>query len=231
MVLSGSFVRRDAHADSDIDLYVIGDGPAYELSRVSGFLVSTSWGTELTHRQSLRDPRLVGGAVPGWRQSMILHDDQGCVERLRQEAVLWTWDVIGDVQLAAWVAAELTGYAEEVHKLAIALERQRMMTAAVQRSILALRLATVMSVHCRLLYGSENQLWDMVSAAMGDEWGSAQSRALGLAGEPLVTTCMEALRLYVLATDTVLETLTARQRDVVDYARVLAHTTTQRGDL
>jgi hypothetical protein len=38
-------------------------------------------------------------------------------------------------------------------------------------------------VHRRILYGSENHLWDLVSCAMGEEWHELQFATLGLGGE------------------------------------------------
>ena len=60
------------------------------------------------------------------------------------------------------MAEVVTGYAEEVHKLAAALRNGNRPLAAVQRSLLA--------VHRRILYGSENRLWDLASGVMGEEW-------------------------------------------------------------
>lgn len=221
-ILTGSFARGDAHAESDMDLHLIGDGPEYELARNSGLLLSMSWSGVDAVRESFHDPRRAGAAVPAWRSALVLLDPDGVASRLRQDAVTWTWDAIGDAALQAWVAEELTGYAEEVHKLVVALEREHAMTAAIQRSVLALGLAIVMSVHCRMLYETENRLWDMVSAAMGSAWTVAQSRALGLSGEPFLVTCTSALDLYLLATDAVIETFSPRQSDVVIHAQEIA---------
>jgi hypothetical protein len=141
---------------------------------------------------------------------------------LRAAAHQWTWDAIGDDVLAAWVVDNLTGYAEEVHKLAIAIERERMTTAAVQRSILATRMAPIMSVHLRLLYDSENALWDLVNARLGSQWTAAQSQAWGLAGETFAETCAASLGLWLLATGEVLALANERQRAVIEHACELA---------
>jgi hypothetical protein len=227
-VLTGSFARGDAHVESDIDLHFVGDGVAYELSRTGGYLVSASWNTERDHRASFHDPSLAGASVPGWRGALIVQDQRGVAASLRQEARDWTWDAIGDATLNAWVADQLTGYAEEVHKLVIAIERQHATTAAVQRSILALRLARVMSVHLRLLYDTENRLWELVSTAMGEAWSSAQSRALGVSSETFAITCASALDLYLLATDAAGDVATPQQREVINHARQLAASVARR---
>jgi hypothetical protein len=43
-------------------------------------------------------------------------------------------------------------------------------TASVQRSLLALRLAPVMALKRRLLYNSENQLWNILARELGAAW-------------------------------------------------------------
>jgi len=117
-----------------------------------------------------------------------------------------------------YVAGEITGLAEEVHKLTIALERGERWTASVQRSVLALHLAPVMSVHLRLLYGSEHALWDAVADLMGDQWREAQGVALGENGQSLRETCLAALQLYVLAAQAIRDLLDDEQRQVVNHA-------------
>ena len=221
-VLTGSFARGDAHPRSDIDLHFIGDGPAYELSRENELLVSASWSSAADHRASFRDPRRAGAAVPAWRAALILFDPDGIAATLQREAVAWSWDDIGAGALDGWVVEQIAGFAEEVHKLVAAIERGRVTMAAVQRSVLALRLAAVMSVNCRLLYDTENQLWDLVSAALGGSWASAQARALGLRGESFEETCLAALELYCLADAACPSSGTRSQRDVISHARTLA---------
>ena len=95
---------------------------------------------------------------------------------LIEEARAWSWGPI-ERRCDEWVAEQVTGYAEEVHKLVAALRNGNRPLAAVQRSLLA--------VHRRVLYGSENRLWDLVADAMGEGWSRTQSAALGLGGESL----------------------------------------------
>ncbi len=110
----------------------------------------------------------------------------------------------------------------EVHKLVGNLELERQMAAAVQRSVLALRMARIMAVHHRILYDTENYLWDVVSERMGDRWAAAQSRALGLGGESQEEASEASLELYTMAAEEVRHLLNARQRDVVSHACALA---------
>ena len=120
------------------------------------------------------------------------------------------------------MAEGITSLAEEAHKLVAALGREDPSTAAVQRSVLAVRLAPILAVHHRVLYGSENALWDVVGAAMGEEWSRAQSDALGLGDETFEETCRGALRLYGLAAEEVHHLFDGRQERVVRHARRLS---------
>jgi hypothetical protein len=117
VMLTGSRATGNATAESDIDLYAIGDGSEYLLERRGDFLVSVSWRREEEIERSYSSPADVGVLVPGWRQAIILTDPDGVAARLAERATSWTWDVIGDDPLNEWVTEQLTGYAEEVHKL------------------------------------------------------------------------------------------------------------------
>jgi len=222
VLLVGSHARGDAHAESDIDLHVIGDGPDYRLVRREPFLVSISWRTEEQHRASFDDIEAVGGAIPAWRSARILHDRHSVAAALQREARAWTWESIGDERLNTFVADAVHGYAEEVHKLVAARQTGRQTTAAVQRSILALRLAFPLAVHYRLLFDTENVLWDQVNDAMGREWTEAQRTALGITGAAFDSTCDAALRMFALACDAVLEHMADDQRAVTRHALIAA---------
>lgn len=221
VVLMGSWVRGDAYPESDIDVDAIGRGPRYRLSRRGRFLVAVSWRTSAAWRRAFRDPASVGGAIPGWRGARVLHDPRGVARALKEQAARWTWDALGG-RADAWVAEEITGYAEEVHKLVGNLALRRPSVAAVQRSILALRMAPLLAVRHRILYETENRLWDLVAARMGSRWRRSQVAALGIGGESLSRSCRAALALYALAAADVASLLDRRQRHVVAHACALA---------
>ncbi len=227
VVLSGSHVRGDAHTESDIDLFVVGRGPSYRLERRGEFLVATSWSTERRYRAAFRSPASAGGAVPCWRQALIIRDPHGVAAALQQEARGWRWESI-DKRCDSWVAEEITGYAEEVHRLVGQLELGHELATAVQRSVLALRLAQILAVHLRILYETENVLWDAVGERMGGEWRRAQAAALGVTDAGFEETCRAALRLYVLAAEEAGHLLDGRQRAVVEHACALASREHQR---
>jgi hypothetical protein len=221
VTLHGSFARGDAHRESDIDIVAIGKGPEYTLSRRRGYLVSISWTAFGRQWAGLRDPALAGASVPGWREAVVLQDPDRIAGRLKNRAERFTWEAISAAS-DRWVAEEIVGLAEEVHKTVIGRERGARQTAAVWRSVLALRIAKAMSVRRRILYGTENVLWDLVSDEMGEPWESAQAGALGLRGESLEASCRAALGLYAIAAAEVWPLLDRRQRAVVAHACALA---------
>jgi Nucleotidyltransferase domain len=217
----GSQVREDAYEESDIDVQAIGKGPSYRLERFQGFLVSVSWATFRQHHQAFKEPGEVGGLVPAWRNALIIYDPKGIAEELKEKALEWRWAQLGD-RADRWVAEELTGWAEEVHRLIGNLQLKRRSAASVQRSVLAIHMAKVLSVHHQILYDSENQLWDSVSAKMGKKWANAQSTALGEHDESFEDTCNAALQLFSLAAQEVVHLLDKRQFQVVAYACKIA---------
>lgn len=155
VVLTGSHARSEAGSHSDVDLLAlmndVGGRPAYELSRADEFLLSVSWRTPEQISATFRRPEEAGAAVPDWRGAVLLHDDGGAGTKLIEEAGRWTWEAV-EPSCDRWVADEVTGYAEEVHKLIGALEAEQWEHAAVQRDALALRLPRIMSVQRRLVH-------------------------------------------------------------------------------
>jgi hypothetical protein len=225
VVMVGSYVRGDEHTFSDIDIFAIlrkAPDDAWKArfpeSRVrSGRLVSRGWETERGALGCLDDPRLLATFVPGWREAIILYDPEGVAARLQRRARAWSWDHVSD-KCDAHVAKQVTGYAEEAHKLAGALEKADDVLAATQRALLAVTMAGIVSLHRRILFGTENILWKLVGEAMGAEWRRTQAAALSVHGESLRTSCRAALRLYALTAAEVWPVLDSRQRAVVRQA-------------
>ena len=215
VVLAGSQVRDDATDLSDIDLYAIGVGAPYALRVDDDRLVAVSWRTEDEERSALRHPASVGAVVPAWRAAHVLHDTARVAERLQREAEAFEWAPIA-AQCDTWVAETTTGYAEEVLKLVSARRRGDRVVAAIQRSVLTLRLPLVMAVQHRLLYETENRLWSQVTDAMGQRWSAAHTAALRL--QPGEDADRAALTLFGLAVSEVRSLLTPSQRAVVDLA-------------
>lgn len=221
VILTGSHARGDAHAESDLDLRVIGDGPPEALKRHEEFLVSISWQELDKHREDFEDPSTVGTVVPGWRTCVIVHDPDALAAQLKAEAEEWTWDRIAE-KSDEWVAHEVTDYAEEVHTLIGNLDMDQLSGAAAIRSQLALHLAQVLSVHRRILYETENELWDRVAEEMGKEYAAAQELALGVKETSLKESCDATLELFGIAAAETRALLSATPKEIVAHACRLA---------
>jgi len=217
----GSRVREDAYKESDIDIHAIGRGHEYRLERLQGFLISISWGTARQHLQAFADPSKAGGIIPAWRNAVIIHDPKGIARTLKEDAERWRWESLSR-QTDRWVAEEITGWAEEVHRLIGNLQLGRTTAAAVQRSVLAIKMAPILAVHKRILYDSENQLWALVSAKMGAKWAKLQSIALGEGNQSFEESCKAALQMFALVAQEAKHLLNRRQYLVVAHACEIA---------
>ncbi|HEV2439019.1 MAG TPA: nucleotidyltransferase domain-containing protein, partial [bacterium] len=214
VALVGGHVRGDAHEHSDIDLIALGRGPVRRLEVHDPFVVAVRWRTPAQVRDGFADLRDLS-TVPGWRRAVILYDPKRQAAALKREALAWTWDAPGP-RVDAWVAEQITGYAEEVLKLVGGLRAGgRYGAAAAQRSVLALRLPRVMAVHRRTLYDGDSQLYEAICAGMGEPWRRAHRGALGVQAETLEQTCGAALALFALAAEETKQLLDERQFAVV----------------
>jgi hypothetical protein len=221
VALVGSHAEGTATEESDIDLAVIGQGPSYRLELHEGVLVSVGWASADEQRTRLDDPDWLATHVPGWRSAVLLHDPEGVGAEIRQLALDWEWSRV-EARCDEWAASWLVGLAEEVQKIAGAVRNGDETAAAVQRSVLVLRLARVMAIRRRILYGTDNRLMDLVARAVGEQWRRLQTSALCVDGSDVATSCGSAIRLFELALNDVRDLLDDRQRDVVAHALALA---------
>jgi hypothetical protein len=221
VVLVGSHAAGTARPESDVDLIVLGDGPEYALSAHEGKLLALSWRTAAEQRMRFRAPQRAILEIPAWRSSVLIRDPQGTAAALRAEARSFSWALVA-ADAALWVAAELTGWAEEVHKLAAGLRGGRPVLAAIQRNLIATQLPKVMAVHLEALVASENDIWEVVARSLGERWQQIQRRALSLDGQSLSDSCHAALEMYCEAVALAGKVFDERQRPVVDSAVRLA---------
>lgn len=217
VALVGSHAGGDATPDSDVDLAAVGDGPQYRLEIHDALLVSIGWASAEEQLRRLYDPEWLGTHVHGWRHAVVLSDPHGLAAEIKRKALGWKWEQV-DGRCDEWVATRVTGLAEEVQKLAASFRNGDDLNAAVQRSVLVLRLAGALAIHRRILYGSESRLWALVADELGAGWRTAQASALGLGGDDLEAGCRSAVDLFELATQEVRELFDERQLAVVEHA-------------
>ena len=221
VILTGSWARGDAHPESDLDIRVVGDGEPKKLLRRGDFLVSVGWGTEEENVEMFSDPGEVGSIVPGWRSANILADPSSKGAKLQKRAEAWSWSEL-DKEADEYVAKEITKLAEEAHTLYTNLELEIFSAAAATRSLIVSELVPVMSVHLRLLYESEKELWDSVGEKMDGEWLQMQERALGQDCDSFEAGCRAAFELFLMAREKTKHLLDEEQERVVDHAAALA---------
>lgn len=221
IALIGSTATGTDHPHSDIDLIAAADtDPGTRVLHREGRMVTITRKRPDELAASLTCPWEAGAAVPAWRTARILHDPDGTLRDLQALARAWTWD---DHATAAdaWAASQLVGLAEEVHKIHGMLAQGRARAAAANRLILALALPAPMAAAHRLLYGSENDLWDAVAHAAGPDWAAAWDLAAATAPASPEAGCRAALDLYKLAAHRLIGHLDGSDRTVVDTARNL----------
>jgi hypothetical protein len=223
VVLAGSWARGDAHRGSDLDLWVLGRGKATETLWRYPFMVCVSRTTPGLERRRFRDPRRIGGSVPGWRLALPLYDPKGLAAGLKREAVAFRWEEVAG-RCDRWVASSVVEWAEEAVKLVRALAEGHLLTACVQRNLLADALGFVMAVHRRVFWDSENQFWERIGDAVGGAWQSAQRTALGAGASDPTRSCTAALALYFETARTVWPLLGDEQRSLVAHAgEIIGH--------
>lgn len=218
VALTGSVALGVDRPNSDVDLVVLAAGEPPRgggLRAVEGRLVSVAWHTVDEVRESFGHPADVGAVVPGWRTAVALADPHGAVAELRAAALAWTWAPIA-VRADAWVADTVTGLAEEAGKVAGLAAAGSARAAAVNRAVLALQLGRPLAVHHRLLYGTENRLWDELAEREGPKWTADLDAALGVRAVPADAAARAAVRLYARSAARVRRQLSPGQRAVVD---------------
>ncbi len=221
VALTGSIATGTDHPDSDIDLVAVAETAREDQIRsVEGRMVTIGWKTIDEIEAALHCPWEAPAAV-AWRDARLLADPEGLLEHVKARAAAWDWLLIAD-QADRWAAAGVTGLAEEVHKVCGMLTADNARAAAANRAILTLRLPGLLAAADRILYRSENELWDLICRAEGEAWTDAWDSAAGLTGTDPAASCRAALRLYRIAAARVDEALDETQRPVVATACRLA---------
>ena len=216
VLLSGSWARHEARRHSDIDLWVLGRAGQPSFSWHEPFLVSISRISPVTERRRFLEPPHTGEILGAWRTARILYDPHGEARRLRDYAEHFRWERVGR-RCDRWVARSVVSWGEGAVKLVSSLARGERDTAAVQRNLLAESLTFVLAVHRRIVWFTDNGLWERLGRTEGAEWWDAQQLALGLRDESLWESSMGALDLYRLTVERVRSVLKDDELTTVEH--------------
>ena len=170
--LTGSHARGDAGPDSDVDLWhflhSLPQDPVarYTLRMVEGQLVSISLRRLAEEAALMRAPATAIAVVPGFRQMRALHDPQGALARVIDEARAFEW---ASLRSAAVLQAghELCGNAEEVGKLLDAPAQGNEETALFWLNALIFGLLRALSLGLGLLIETENRQIQQLQTTVG----------------------------------------------------------------
>lgn len=230
LALTGSHARGDAGPHSDLDLLRFSDlAPGrsrdeYQLRYVDDLLVSVSTRTFASKRAELRDPARAIWGVAGLRQARVLYDREGELCALLEEAHAFDWAPLRGAAREL-LGEELSGCAEEVHKILGALERDDDSALLYASLGLALALAKLVAVAEELVIETENRYFDQLHAAVGADsrWSRLHRLAIGLeagpaALRPAQVRAIAGLHLYVSTHARVASELAATDAAVVSRA-------------
>lgn len=221
IALVGSVAAGTDHPHSDIDLIcATAESSGTEICQVEGRMVTLTRATPAALAAAFTSPRDAAPAVAAWRRARILHDTDGILADLQQTAHAWTWDDLGPAA-DVWAATELVGLAEEIHKICGMLTLGRPRAAAANRLIVTLALAVPYAAAHRLIYDSENYLWDAL-ADRDQAWAAAWDTAAGLTPADPASAACAALRLYRIAAAALRAHATAADQALIDTATGLA---------
>ena len=220
----GSYSRgqESKYSDVDFDIFVskVPDNPydRYTLRYWDGKLVSLKYTLLDDERSALTNPRRAIWAVPGLRGMKIVLDKDGSLTALQQAAHVFDWS---SLQSAAneYAAEEVTGCAEEVHKILNGLARGHESTVLYATWGLVNGMLSAVAVQRGLMIVSENRYFDLIQDSVGrnSQWTRAFRAAWGL--DPNASQYQSrgtaALMLYRLTAAMFDELIPEKHRDVV----------------
>ncbi|MCY3907229.1 MAG: hypothetical protein OXF63_08265 [Anaerolineaceae bacterium] len=201
--LTGSHARGDANAHSDIDLWhfvrQMPEDPraAYRLRMLDGWLVSVSVRELAGEAALIRAPQTAIAVVPGFRQMRALHDPQGELAQVIEEARNFPWDSLR-AAAADRAGYELCGNAEEVGKLLAALEQDADEMGLFWLHAMIFGLLNATTLGLGLLVETENTQVQRLQQTVGVDsaWSRALRQALGIPPAGAARRARAGLRLY-----------------------------------
>jgi predicted nucleotidyltransferase len=223
--IAGSYARGEENKYSDVDFDVfVSKLPEniydrYRLRYGENKLFSLKSILLDDERAALRNPRRAIWAVPGLCGMKIVLDKDGSLSTLQQAAQDFDWSPL---QPAAnyYAAEEVTGCAEEVHKIMSGLARRHESTVLYATWGLVKSMLEAVAVQRGLMIISENRYFDLLQDSMGrdSKWTRAFRKAWGL--DPTESQYQArgaaALTLYCLTAAMFDELIPEKHRNVVN---------------
>lgn len=226
----GSFARGQASRYSDVDFNIFvsklpqDPDDHYTLRYWDNKLVSLSYALLDDERAALTEPRRAIWAVPGLRSMQILLDKDGLLDALQQAAQSFDWSPLQPTA-DKFVAEQIMGNAEEVHKILNGLAKEHESTVLYATWGLVKNMLEAVAVQRGILIISENRYFDLIQDSVGrdSEWTRAFRTAWGL--DPgdcqYPARGAAALRLYCLCAEMFDGLIPMKHREVVNRTRQL----------
>lgn len=226
LVLVGSHARGDAGTYSDLDIVrflpderTADDDGSHLIARR---LVVVSSVTPLTVERWFTQPEEAVNVVAGLRTARTLHDPQLHFSNVKERAETFRWTEALNHRADNWVAAQMVGWVEEVHKGLEGLARHDVGRLLNARFGLSWGLARVMTLDQRILLRGDNTFYEQLSEALGEDsaWMALCRRAFGLTSgvkeQPLHDHVRAGLALYAMTASMVHHTLDESQMELID---------------
>jgi hypothetical protein len=222
----GSYARgqESQYSDVDVDIFVSRlpekTYDRYTLRYWDDKLISLKYTLLEDEASTLTNPRRAIWAVPGLMGMKILLDKDGSIAALQKAARDFDWS---SLQPAAdtFVAEEIMGNAEEVHKILNGLAHGLESTVLYATWGLVKNMLEAVAVQRGILIVSENRYFDLIQESVGrdSKWTSAFRTAWGLdpASSQYQTRGVAALQLYRLSAAMFEALIPEKHRAVIDH--------------
>ena len=237
ITMAGSFSRGQGTPYSDVDLQLyVREKPrgiigSLELRQWQGCLVSIHYDNIEEERAKLTEPWGAIWAVPGLRQAVILHDENGSLADLKRAAVKFEWSHLQPLA-DKFASAEISSCAEEVYKIISGLSLEQESKVLYACMGLVSGMAEILAVQRGILIETENRYFDLIqeSAGLTSEWTRLFRLALGAETDPSTAQAYKvrgraALGLYRQTTEMMSSVIAGEHREVISAALALLRNT------
>ncbi|MBN2048776.1 MAG: nucleotidyltransferase domain-containing protein [Anaerolineaceae bacterium] len=227
-VLMGSYARGEAGKFSDVDLVRLIEKEDPDLKPagiylIEGCLVVISDQTMEKFEAVFTHPERACDSIAGLRTAVPLIDRNHSFERIQQRALNFIWTDELNQQRDEWIANQMVGWIEEVHKglQGLALNHTGRLLQA--RFGMTWGMSNIIKVHLGIFLSGDNGLFEDLETLLGEAspWVITRQIAFGIVkpdGSPptLREQIQAGLALYVLTAEMVRHRLTGRNAGMVE---------------